>query len=111
MRWNLVPALPVLAILATSATAASRPIIHDPVSLNIGMNCHWQASCMKMQHAAMKQALRYVQTYRPPQWRIELCNLNAGRGRDRVDWVGFDHCIRNASLKAPRKRRSPRVIS
>ena len=28
----------------------------------------------------------------------QLCNRNAGRGGYRVDWVGFEHCIRNSGL-------------
>ena len=35
----------------------------------------------------------------PAHWRVELCNRNAGKGGYRVDWVGFDHCIRNAALR------------
>jgi hypothetical protein len=89
-------------------------MIHDPVALNIGINCQWQSRCMTQQRAAMKRALSYVEKYRPPQWRVHLCNRNAARGGDRVDWVGFDHCIQNAALKPPPARskiRSRKVIS
>ena len=111
MRWKFAPALPALAILATSAAAGRPPIIRDPVALNIGVNCQWESGCMKRQRAAMNHALRFVAEHRPPQWRVEQCNRNAGRGPDRMDWVGFDHCIQNASLKyAPRRKRLPRRV-
>jgi hypothetical protein len=47
----------------------------------------------------MKRALKYVRSERPPVWRIQLCNRNAKRGRNRVDWIGFNNCIRNESLR------------
>jgi hypothetical protein len=74
-------------------------MLYDAVALNIGVNCQWQSPCMGQQRSAMKRALNYVADRRPPRWRVELCNRNAGRSGYRIDWVGFDHCIRNASLK------------
>ena len=56
-------------------------------------------SCMSEQRLAMKRALSYVAKQRPPHWRVEMCNRNAGKGGYRVDWVGFDHCIRNTALR------------
>ena len=82
--------------------------LHDPVTLNIGVNCQWQSRCMAQQRGAMKRALAFVARNHPQQWRIQLCNRNANRGGNRVDWIGFDHCIRNPGLRQPappRKRR------
>jgi hypothetical protein len=100
-------AVAALAAIPLSASAARAAVLHDPVALNIGVNCQWQPRCMAQQRGAMKRALGFVAKVRPPQWRIQLCNRNANRGGNRVDWVGFDHCIRNAALKqpAPHKRR------
>ena len=86
-------------------------MLHDPVALNIGINCAWQSRCMASQRHAMKSALDYVAHHHPPHWRVQLCNRNAGRGGVRVDWIGFDHCIRNAELRpqpAPRNARHKR---
>jgi hypothetical protein len=109
MRW-IFAAVAALTILPTRADAAPRAILHDAVALNIGINCQWQSNCMSQQRVAMKRALTYVAKQRPPQWRIHLCNRNASRGGARVDWAGFNHCIRNASLKAqpPRARKRSR---
>jgi hypothetical protein len=93
-----------LAIVPASSGAEQRPILYDAVALNIGVTCQWQSPCIKWQRTAMRHALSYVATRRPPEWRVHLCNRNASRGGVRVDWIGFDHCIRNASLKAPPSR-------
>jgi hypothetical protein len=69
------------------------------VALNIGINCHWQSRCMTQQRSAMKRSLAYVSTYRPARWRVQMCNRNAGRSSSRVDWVGFENCIRNIALR------------
>jgi len=50
----------------------------------------------------MKRALSYVATHRPPRRQIQLCNRNARRGGNRVDWIGYEHCIRNPRLKHAR---------
>jgi hypothetical protein len=105
MRWTLAAAAAAVIMLGLSARAKARPMLHDAVALNIGVNCQWQSSCMGRQRSAMKQALVYVAKSRPPQWRVQLCNRNAGRGGYRVDWVGFEHCIRNASLREPPRRK------
>jgi len=91
-----------LVLLTFVRPAAAAPL-HDAVTLNIGLNCQWQARCIDRQHKAMKRALSYVSKKRPAAWRIHQCNRNAARRRNRVDWVGFDNCIRNADLRsAPR---------
>lgn len=97
-----------LAAIPFSASAERRAVIHDPVALNIGVSCQWQPRCMKQQRSAMNRGLSFVARTHPAQWRIQLCNRNASRGGNRVDWIGFEHCIRNASLHPPtplRKRR------
>ena len=90
-----------LAAISITAAPARAPVLHDGVALNIGVNCQWQPSCMAQQRTAMKHALKFVAKARPPQWRIQLCNRNASRGGNRVDWTGFDHCIRNLQLRQP----------
>jgi hypothetical protein len=98
----------VLAALPLAASGARTAVLHDPVALNIGVNCQWQPRCMTQQRAAMNRALSFVAKARPPQWQIQLCNRNARRGGNRVDWTGFDHCIRNPRLLQPaalRKRK------
>lgn len=98
-----------MALQAADARAERRSILHDPVALNIGINCQWQARCMAKQRAAMKRALAYVAKTRPPQWRVHLCNRNASRGGNRVDWIGFENCIRNSALEPqPKTRRRSR---
>lgn len=87
------------------AGAEPRPILYDPVSLNIGVNCQWQSRCIAQQHRSMKRALRYVEKQRPPQWRVQLCNRNARRAGNRVDWIGFEHCIRNPALRPVKRTR------
>ncbi|WP_308517550.1 hypothetical protein [Sphingomonas flavescens] len=97
MRWTLGA---VLLLTAMSADASSRrPILYDPVALNIGVGCQWQAECIVRQRTAMASALTYVARKKPPQALVHLCNRNASRGGGRVDWVGYDHCIRNPKLK------------
>lgn len=100
MRWALAV---MLVGLGSSASAAqARVPLYDSVSLNIGLNCQWQRTCIAAQQRAMTRALSYVRTQRPPRSKIHLCNRNASRGHNRVDWVGFDNCIRNASLRTPK---------
>ena len=97
MKWMLAVAV---LILTLAAAAARGPVpLRDPVVLNIGLNCQWQQRCMDDQRAAMSRALGFVRKQRPAAWRIHQCNRNAARSRSRVDWVGFDNCIRNAALR------------
>jgi len=84
-----------------ASAAQPRAPLHDPTYLNIGLSCQWQQKCIAKQKKAMASALKYVKKYQPPNWRIHLCNRNAARNGYRVDWVGFDNCIRNASLRQP----------
>jgi len=95
-----------LAAIPLSAGTARPAVLHDPIALNIGVNCQWQPRCMEGQRSAMKRALGFVAKTRPPQWRIQLCNRNASRGGNRVDWAGFDHCIRNSGLRQPGSHRA-----
>jgi hypothetical protein len=97
MKWAFL--LGILGLCAVGGRADARPPLGDPVSLNIGINCQWQRACMKTQSKAMKRALKFVREAQPPAWRVQLCNRNAGRQRVRVDWVGFDNCIRNSTLR------------
>jgi hypothetical protein len=105
MRWILAAAA-AAGVIAICRSAYARPLLHDPVELNIGVSCQWQPRCMAAQRAAMKRSLVYVSRQRPPHWRVQLCNRNAARGGYRVDWMGFDNCIRNPALK----RRSRRAV-
>jgi hypothetical protein len=98
-----------LGVFAAAVNAQPLPPLRDAVVLNIGINCQWQQRCMSDQHHAMKRALKYVRKYQPPMWRIQQCNRNASRSPQRVDWAGYDHCIRNASLQytPPPARKAP----
>ena len=100
---------PVLAAIAFVAggqqEARAAAPIYDPVVLNIGVNCQWQPHCQRLQHGAMKDAAQYIAREHPPLWRIQLCNKNARRGAARIDWVGFNNCIRNNSLGPLARRR------
>jgi hypothetical protein len=98
MKWTLGAVL-VLATTPSASGAARRPILYDPVALNIGVSCHWQSRCMERQRAAMTRGLSYVAKRKPSQSLVHLCNRNASRGGGRIDWVGFDHCIRNPVMK------------
>jgi hypothetical protein len=99
MKWGFAA---VLVALSSGALAAQAPVpLYDSTGLNIGFNCRWQQRCIVEQQRAMKHSLVYVKKRQPPLWRVHLCNHNASRGRNRVDWVGFDNCIRNASLGPP----------
>ena len=91
--------------VAAAAPAASRPLIRNPALLNIGFVCKWHRECIGRQERAMKRALAYVKKSRPPAWKIQLCNRNASRRGTRVDWIGYNNCIRNPSLVPPRTTR------
>jgi hypothetical protein len=86
-------------LIIPAAAAHGLVPLRDPVVLNIGLNCQWQQRCMADQHMAMNRALGFVRKQRPAAWRIHQCNRNAARSHARVDWVGFDNCIRNAALR------------
>ena len=97
---------------ATAAGAKSSAPLGDPVALNIGLSCQWQQPCIKKQTKAMNRALKYLKNDDPPSWRLAMCNRNASRKRNRVDWVGFNNCIRNADLRPPppRAKKQPKRI-
>jgi hypothetical protein len=97
MRRLIVPA--AIIALGTGAGAFARPPLSDPVTLNIGFVCQWQQRCMAQQKKAMKRSLKTVRKQQQPTWRIEMCNRNASRSRYRVDWVGFENCISNTTLR------------
>ncbi len=100
-------ALCAVGALPAAAQAGTKPPpLRNPALLNIGFVCKWQARCIRRQENAMGHALRYVRKYRPAAWRIQQCNRNAGRNGTRVDWIGFNNCIRNPALRpASRARR------
>jgi hypothetical protein len=93
VKWAIAAALLATGTDATAAAAPNAPLF-DSVRLNIGLNCRWERRCIAAQTSAMHRALAYVRTKHPPQARIHLCNRNASRGRPRIDWIGFDNCIR-----------------
>lgn len=102
VKWTLGALLFGWSTLAGAAPA--RVPLYDSVSLNIGINCRWERRCIAIQQSAMHRALDYVRTRQLAPARIHLCNRNASRGRYRVDWVGFDNCIRNSGLAVYRGR-------
>lgn len=89
-----------------SANTPNPPALLQPAVLNIGHICRWDRGCMKKQQQAMRRALSYVNKRRPPVWKVQLCNRNASRRRSRVDWIGFNNCIRNPSLRPAPARTS-----
>jgi len=50
----------------------------------------------------MKRARAFVARRKPAPSLIHLCNRNAARTGSRVDWIGFDNCIRNRKLRRTR---------
>ena len=97
---NLAFAFVAVALVSTSPYTPAGAPIYDTAALNIGINCQWQMRCMSAQRHAMKHSLKYVAKYRPPPSRLAQCNRNASRerGGTRVDWVGFNNCVRNAAI-------------
>lgn len=95
----------VVALVACWSQAPAAAPLYDPVVLNIGVNCQWQPRCERDQRGAMKDAHRFIARDHPPLWRIQLCNKNARRATARVDWIGFNNCIRNYSLGPLAQRR------
>lgn len=96
----------ILGMLAVAAAAGSGVApINNPAILNIGYLCRWQERCMSHQEKAMNRAVAYVKDRHPPIWKVQLCNRNASRKRSRVDWVGFNNCIRNPIVRPAARRR------
>ena len=101
-------AVAALALLAAAPEARATAPLYDPVTLNIGINCQWQQACQRRHLKAMRSAHKFIAAKHPPLWKIHQCNRNARRGSSRIDWVGFNDCIRNADLPpspAPQRRR------
>lgn len=98
MRWI---AIAWAALAAAGGQASAAVPLYDPVVLNIGLSCQWQRQCISRQQRAMKAARKYVAKSNPPLWRVHLCNRNAARSPERIDWIGFNNCIRNAALREP----------
>ena len=98
-RKVAVAALMLIALPVQGHTLAP---LYDPIALNVGISCHWERTCQRRQLDAMARARFYVATAKPPVWRIHLCNKNARRGTARVDWIGFENCIRNLQLRRGR---------
>jgi len=99
MKWSVAAAASALILSGLARPSHADPApLSNPAFLNIGLSCEWDDHCMTVQRRAMGHALGYVHRTRPPAWRVQLCNRNARRGYQRVDWVGFDHCIHNQQL-------------
>jgi hypothetical protein len=96
MRATVLILLSTLVFDAARARAVAP--LYDPVALNVGINCHWEQLCERRQLKAMNTARRFISHKHPALWRVHLCNKNARRGTARLDWIGFDHCIRNPNL-------------
>jgi hypothetical protein len=94
-------AVAALALIASGFEARAAAPIYNAVALNIGVNCQWQQRCIGKQRRAMDDARKYMSKASLPLWRIHLCNRNAARSRARVDWIGFNNCIRNPALQPP----------
>jgi hypothetical protein len=96
--------LPLFAVAIAAAaipgtSGAKLPPLRDPVFLNIGFVCQWQERCMDKQQRAQKRALAYVRKYDPPDWKVQLCNRRSVQRRSgRVDWIGYNNCIRNPKV-------------
>ena len=90
-----------LALVMSARPALAAAPLYDPVVLNIGINCQWQQHCQQQQRKAMADAAKFIAAKHPPLWKIHLCNRNARRSAARVDWVGFNRCIRNKRLGRP----------
>jgi len=110
MRKRL--ALLAMLLPIAGAAPAGPPPLRNPALLNIGFICQWQPRCMQRQQKAMREAIAFVDRRRPPAWKVQMCNRNASRAqvrgdwrRGRVDWIGFNNCIRNRRLDPPRTRR------
>ena len=93
-------AILVLGLAAAGAEAQRAPPIH-PVVRNINLLCKSQSGCVQRQWRSMQAAFAFMRAKRPPVWKIEQCNRNAAKQRSRIDWIGFNNCIRNPKVKAP----------
>ena len=97
--------LAVIASLAFAPVAgahAANPSVVHPVYRNIASICGGQKSCIDRQWRGMQRAFAYMRNKGVPVWKIDVCNRNATRKSRRIDWIGFDNCIRNTKLRRPR---------
>ena len=94
-------AIAVLMLGSSGALAAKPGVVH-PVVRNISTLCKGDKACIQRQWKGMQSAFAYMRAKRPPIWKIEQCNRNASRQRNRVDWLGFNNCVRNPKVKPPR---------
>ena len=100
MRLPLVIIAAVLGAAGTAAAAAKLPPLRDPIFLNIGFVCQWQERWIQSQQRAHRRAIAYVKKSRPPSWKVQLCNRRATlRRTGRVDWISYNHCIRNPKVR------------
>ena len=91
----------MLGWAAAGAVAAPGVAAIHPVVRNINLLCKSQSSCTQRQWRAMQSAFAFMREKRIPVWKIEQCNRNAAKQRSRIDWIGFNNCIRNSKVKAP----------
>jgi hypothetical protein len=98
-------AVAAIALIAWAGEGHAVAPLYDPVILNVGINCQWQRSCERHQLKAMSSAHDFIARSHPPLWRIRLCNRNARRSISRIDWIGFDNCLRNGRLARPAPQR------
>lgn len=100
MKLPLVGVAILVAAAAAGAAGAKVPPLRDPVFLNIGFVCQWQERCIQKQQRAMKKAIGFTKKYKPPGWKIHLCNRRAVQRRSgRVDWISYNNCIRNPAVQ------------
>ena len=88
----------VAALFGAAPLHARVAPLRDPVLIRIGLICRWDNGCIGRQLTAMDKALTFVRTKSPPPSRVQACNRNASRGGERVDWIGFNNCIRNKKI-------------
>ena len=105
MTWMLP--LAAVLLLGEAAPSASRAPLQDRVALNIGINCRWEQQCIRSQQFGMRGAAQYIERYDPPLWRIHQCKRNAWRKGNRLDWTGFNNCVRNAAFRYQPPARRP----
>ena len=96
-----LPLVGVAILVAAAAPAGAKvPPLRDPVFLNIGFVCQWQDGCIQKQKRAMKKSIAYTKKYKPPSWKIHLCNRRAVQRRSgRVDWISYNNCIRSPAAQ------------
>ena len=99
----ILPLAIVLGCCPATVQARTDPPLRNPALLNIGFVCQWQQRCIDRQQRAMKRSIAYVKKYDPPDWKVQVCNRNAGRNGTRVDWVGYENCITNPQSRPLRR--------